>query len=259
MSLILYENTYIHPTAIIEPGAIIGEGSYIGPYSIIGANVIIGKKCQIFSHVVIEGNTKIGDNNRFFPFCVVGTEPQDKKYKGEITEVIIGNNNIFREGVTVNRGTGYSNGKTIIGNNNIFMAYSHIAHDCHIGSNVTLANGVFLAGHSIVEDYVVFGGYVGVGQFVRIGKYGMISAGSMVERDTPPYCIVGGDRATPKGINIVGLKRAGFDTKVIKELKLVFRKGYINKSERMSELKSILNTEPAIELLNFIEKNRIVI
>ena len=263
MRVTTYKNVYIHPTAVIYPGAELGENSYIGPYSVIESDVKLGRNCKLISHVVICGKVRIGDNNIFYPFTVIGGEPQDKKYKGEETEIIIGNNNIFREGVTVNRGTKTGIGKTVIGNNNMFMSYTHIAHDCIISDNITVANGVHFAGHCIVEEGVVFGGVVGVGQFVRIGKYGMIAAGSMVERNTPPFCLIGGDRAKPRGINVVGLKRAGFSPQEIKELKLIYRKIYIKKNcnllEEIKKLKEIVKSNCGRELIAFIEKNRVIV
>lgn len=212
----------IHPTAVIQDGARIEEGVEIGPYSVIGKDVTIGKGTVVSSHAVIEGWTTIGADCKIHQFVSIGTPPQDITYKGEKTEVIIGNNNVIREYVTVHRATAKAEKKTIIGNNNFLMAYVHIAHDCHIGSHIIMANAATLGGHITVEDYAVIGGLTGIHQFVRVGMYAMVGACSAVSQDVPPYVSAVGNRATLYGLNIVGLKRQGFSKKQVANIKQAY-------------------------------------
>jgi UDP-N-acetylglucosamine acyltransferase len=200
----------IHPTAIVEDGAQLGNNVKIGAYSIIGPNVKIGDDTIIKSHVVIEGHTTIGKKNEIHQFSSIGVPPQDKTYKGEPTETIIGDNNLFREGVTIHRATLKENLKTVVGNNGYFMAQVHIAHDCVIGNNVTLANGTMCAGHVKVGDFVQMGGACGVTPFCTVGKGVFIGAASAIDKDIPHYCTAFGNRIRLKGVNIIGLKRRGF-------------------------------------------------
>lgn len=247
----------IHQTSIISENCEIGNDVEIGPYCVIGSGVKIGSKCKFISHVVILDYTIIGDNNTFYPFVVIGGSPQDKKYKGEKTNVIIGNNNIFREGVTVHKGTSYGRGKTEIKNDNLFMVSSHIAHDCIINDNVILTNGSCLAGHITIGEGVFIGGMAGLKQYIEIGRFTMISAGSMVEQDVPPFCIAAGNRAKPKGINVVGLKRNGFNKETIQELTSVYKKLYISKLSIKSSIKQIDEnnlSDYGREFLSFIKK-----
>ncbi|PCJ31504.1 MAG: acyl-[acyl-carrier-protein]--UDP-N-acetylglucosamine O-acyltransferase [Gammaproteobacteria bacterium] len=219
----------IHKTAIIDPSARIAEDVSIGPYSIIGSNVEIGRGCEIKSHVVINGPTKIGENNKFFQFSSIGEEPQDKKYKGEDTALEIGDNNLFRENVTVNRGTVQGGGITKIGDNNWIMAYVHIAHDCIIGNDNILANNASLAGHVTVKDNVILGGFTLVSQFNEIGSYSFSAMGSVISRNVPPYVLVSGHMAKPIGVNVEGLRRHDFSDTQIKNVrqayKLIYRSG----------------------------------
>ncbi|MCX7822031.1 MAG: acyl-ACP--UDP-N-acetylglucosamine O-acyltransferase [Syntrophobacterales bacterium] len=219
----------IHPTAVVHRGAEIGEGTIIEPYVIIGPEVKIGKGNRIGAHTVIEGRTTIGEGNTIFPFVSIGLPPQDISYRDEPTEVVIGNRNIIREGVTIHRGTIRGTGLTKIGDDNYLMAYSHVAHDCVIGNHVILANCASLAGHVIISDYAVIGGLVGVHQFVRIGKYAFIGGLSGISMDIPPFMIAAGDRAKLYGPNIVGLRRAGFSPETIMSIKraykILFRSG----------------------------------
>ena len=198
----------------------------IGPYCVIGENVEIGKNCTLHSHVVITGNTKIGDNNIFYPFTSIGNAPQDLKYKGEESYLVIGHNNIFRENVTVNPGTIGGGLKTAINNNCLFMVGSHIAHDCLIESNVILANNATLAGHVQVHENAILGGNSAVHQYVKIGKYAMIGGMSGVEKNIIPYGLYTGIRSDLKGINIVGLKRKGLNSttinNILKCIKIIF-------------------------------------
>jgi UDP-N-acetylglucosamine acyltransferase len=216
----------IHSTAIVSKDAVIGKNVEIGPYTVIGANVTIGEGTVIGSHSVIEGETIIGKNNVFFPFVTIGVEPQDLKYKGEKTKLIIGDNNKIREFCSIHRGT-IAAGETRIGSNNLFLAYGHIAHDCRVGDNCIFSNNATLAGHVEVEDYVIIGGLTPIHQFVKIGSHAMIGGASAVNQDIAPFLIAEGNKAKTHGINIVGLKRRGFsdeDIDIIKDgYKIVFR------------------------------------
>lgn len=213
----------IHKTAIIDPSAKIADDVSIGPYSIIGPNVEIGQGCTIKSHVVINGPTKIGSNNQFYQFCSVGEDPQDKKYAGEATTLEIGNNNLIRENVTINRGTTQGGGITKIGDNNWIMAYVHIAHDCIIGNNNIFANNASLAGHVKIDDQVILGGFTLVSQFNYIGSHAFSAMGSVISRNIPPYVLVSGHMAKPVGINVEGLKRRQFSSMQIKNIKTAYK------------------------------------
>lgn len=216
----------IHEHAIIEPGAVIGNNVTIGPWTHIGKDVVIGDDCNISSHVVIKGPTKIGKGNRIFQFASIGEDCQDKKYAGEPTELIIGDNNMFRECVTVHRGTIQDDSKTVIGSNNLFMAYSHIAHDCIVGDNCILANNATLAGHVHLGDYAILGGMAGVHQFVHIGAHSFIAANAVVLKDVPPYVMASGHAASPFGLNSEGLKRRGFSKEDIMQIKRAYKEVY---------------------------------
>ncbi len=246
----------IHPTAVIQEGAIIGEGTSIGPYTVIGPQVVIGKNNKVGSHVVIEGITKIGDNNKIFQFASLGAEPQDLKYHGEPSSLTIGDNNIIREYVTLQPGTENGGMKTEIGSNCLFMACSHIGHDCKVGNNVILANSVGIAGHVTIEDWVIIGGLSGVHQFVRLGAHSYIAAGGMVGQDVPPFCTAQGDRAELVGINTVGLKRRGFTEEQIRNIKRVFKFLFLGEGvfkERLTSAKETFSEIPeALTMINFI-------
>jgi len=213
----------IHETAVIHPGAELGKDVSIGPYAIIGENVEVGDGCIIGPHVVIDGWTRIGSGNKFYQGASIGCEPQDLKFKGEKTFLVIGDDNIFREHVTISRGTGEGGGETRIGNDNFFMAYSHAAHDCHVGSHVVLTNAASLGGHVTVEDRVVIGGLSGVHQFTKIGKMAMVGGCTKVIRDVPPFVIVDGVPARVAGINVVGLRRNGLPPEIRDEIKKAYR------------------------------------
>ena len=213
----------VHKTAIVSSSAEIGPEVEIGPYTIIGDDVKIGKDTKIGPHVVIEGPTTIGERCKVFQFCSLGTVPQDLKFKNERSELIIGNNNTFRECVTINRGTEGGGAKTILADNVYLMAYSHVAHDCWLGNNVIMANGASLGGHIYIEDHAIIGGLVGVHQFVRIGSYAMVGGLSGVSKDVVPYVLVAGERVKLCGLNLVGLKRHGFPAEVITELKTAYK------------------------------------
>lgn len=216
----------IHATAVIDPSATIGDNVSIGPYSIIGPNVEIGNDCQIASHVVMNGPTRIGKNNQIYQFASIGEIPQDKKYAGEPTRLEIGDNNVIRESVTINRGTVQGGGITKIGNDNWIMAYVHIAHDCIIGNANTFANNATLAGHVIVDDFVILGGFTLVSQFNEIASYSFSAMGSVISRNVPPYVLVSGHMAKPVGVNVEGLKRHGFTEQQIKNVRKAYKLTY---------------------------------
>jgi len=216
----------IHPQAIIEAGAVIGKNVKIGPWTYVAANVVIGDHCEISSHVVINGPTTLGKGNRIFQFASIGEDCQDLKYAGEPTELVIGDNNTFRENCTVHRGTIQDNSLTKIGSNNLFMAYTHVAHDCMVGSHCILANGASIAGHVHVGDHAIIGGMTGVHQFCHIGAHSFIGANSLILKDIPPYVMASGQPAKPFGLNSEGLKRRGFDKDVILQIKRAYKAVY---------------------------------
>lgn len=214
----------IHPTAIVSPKAQLGDNVEIGPYSIIGDEVKIGANTIVKSHVVIDGDVEIGKNNIFFPFASIGLEPQDLKFQGEKSKVVIGDNNKIREHVTIHRGTKDGAMLTKVGNNCLLMVGVHIAHDCMVGDHVILANNATLAGHVEIEDHVIVGGLSAIRQFVRIGKHAMIGGMSGVENDVIPYGTVMGERASLAGLNLVGMKRRGISRDDIHALRNFFKK-----------------------------------
>ncbi|SPJ34182.1 acyl-ACP--UDP-N-acetylglucosamine O-acyltransferase [Kushneria phyllosphaerae] len=217
----------IHPSAIIDPAARLADDVEVGPFSVIGADVEIGAGSVIGPHVVVRGPTTMGCNNRVYQFATIGEDCQDKKYRGEVTRLEIGDNNIFREGVTVHRGTVQDQGVTRIGSGGLFMAYAHVAHDCVLGDNVILANQATLGGHVHIGDNVILGGLSAVHQFCHVGTYAMCGGGSIITKDIAAFVMVTGNPATTHGLNAEGIKRRGFDSEVISELrrayKLVFR------------------------------------
>ena len=215
--------TEIHATAIVDKSARLGEGVSVGAFSIIGPMVTLGDGCKVGPHVVIEGNTTIGKNNQFFQFSSVGAVPQDLKFHGEDSELIMGDNNIVRESATLHLGTENGGMVTRVGNNNLFMAYTHVAHDCQIGNFNIFANSATLAGHVEITNNVILGGLSAVHQFVRIGEYAMLAGGSMVGKDVPNYCIAQGDHASLKGINVIALKRNQFSEDDISLIRKVYR------------------------------------
>lgn len=218
------KQSFIHPTAIVEKGAELGAGVHIGAYCVIGANVRLGDRVELKSHVAVDGHTTIGEDTVVFPFASLGHAPQDLKYKGEKTELIIGARNKIREHVTMNPGTVQDKSKTVVGNDCLFMMSSHVAHDCIVGNNVILANNATLAGHVEVGDYVILGGLSAVHQFVRIGPFAIIGGMSGVEHDVIPYGLVKGERAHLAGLNYVGLERRGFTKDQIQGLMKAFKK-----------------------------------
>jgi len=213
----------IHPSAIVEPGAQLAEEVQVGAFCVIAANVTIESGTSIDAHVVVTGNTRIGRNNRIYSFCALGEIPQDKKYAGERTELVIGDGNTIREFCSLNAGTAQGGGVTRIGSDNWIMSYVHIAHDCAIGDHTVLANLTQLAGHVTVGDWAVLGGMVGVHQFVRIGAHAMCGGGSTLVQDVPPFVLCRGSPAKPFGINVEGLQRRAFDEETITALKRAYR------------------------------------
>jgi len=241
----------IHPTAIVAADAQVHDSVEIGPYSIIGAGVEIGEGTRIGPHVVIQGPTTIGRDNRIFQFASIGDEPQDMKYAGEPTRLIIGDRNTIRECVTINRGTVQDQGVTRLGNDNWIMAYVHIAHDCVVGDHVILANNVGLAGHSHVGDWAIFGGYSGLHQFCRAGAHCFMGKYAGVSQDVPAYVMVGGYPPAPHGINAEGLKRRGFTAGQIGNIrhayKLLYRSG-LKLAEALAEIEKLAAGQPELEI-----------
>jgi len=219
----------IHPTAIIDPAARVAADVKVGAYSVIGPHVEIAAGCEIASHVVINGPTKLGQNNKIYQFSSIGEDPQDKKFAGESTLLEIGDNNLIRENCTINRGTVQGGGITKIGDNNWIMAYVHVAHDCIIGNDNIFANNASLAGHVIIDDFVILGGFTLVSQFNYIGSHAFSAMGSVISRNIPPYVLVSGHMAKPIGVNVEGLKRRNFSDVQIKNIrqayKLIYRSG----------------------------------
>lgn len=213
----------IDRTALVSTQAELDSDVEIGPYSLIGPGVKIGKGTKIHAHVVIEGRTRLGENNTIFQFASVGSIPQDLKYRGEPSELIIGNHNTIREFVSLNPGTAGGGMVTRVGDHNLLMMYCHIAHDCSLGNHNIVANGATLGGHVVIEDFVIVGGLVGIHQFVRVGSGALVGAGSMVSKDVPPFCTVAGDRAKLHGLNVEGLRRRGFDKTRIDLVRSAYR------------------------------------
>lgn len=247
----------VHATALVDCHAELDSTVEVGPYSILGPRVKVGPRTVIGPHVVIEGDTTIGADNRLFQFAAIGAIPQDLKYAGEPTKLVIGDRNQVREFATLHIGTAGGGGVTRVGDRNLFMANSHVAHDCQVGSGVVLANSVALAGHVTVGDHVVLGGLAAVHQFSRIGRHAFIAAGALVTMDIPPYCMAQGDRAQLVGINSIGLTRHGFSDEVVAKIKaaykILFRSG-LGLREALGRVKAELAGQPEIlELVGFIE------
>ena len=249
----------IHEQAIIEEGAVIGNNVTIGPWTYVSKNVVIGDDCHISANVVINGPTRIGKGNRIFQFASIGEDCQDLKYAGEPTELIIGDNNVFRESCTIHRGTIQDQGITQIGNNNLFMAYTHVAHDCMVGNNCILANNASIAGHVHVGDYAILGGMSGVHQFCHIGAHSFVAATSLVLKDVPPYVMASGNAAKPFGLNAEGLKRRGFTAETIRSIKQAYRKVYrqgLTIEAAMKEIKeTIENSDELTTFTDFIKSS----
>jgi UDP-N-acetylglucosamine acyltransferase len=253
----------IHPSAIIHQGAELAEGVEIGPYAVIGSNVRIGKGTSVGAHSVIEGWTTIGENNRISHLASIGAAPQDLKYKGEETTLVIGDSNVIREFATIHRGTPSGRGTTVMGSNCMLMAYSHIAHDCRVGSNVVMANSATLAGHVTIENNVIFGGLCAVHQFTRIGEFVMVGGGTMVAQDILPYTIAVSEarrEASLRGLNLIGLKRNGFSDELIRDLKNAYKILAFSKlklPDAMERIRNVIRQSPQRDhLIEFIEGSK---
>jgi len=251
----------IHPTAIVDPKADIGDQVEIGPYSIIEGGVTIGPKTRIGPHVVVREGSQMGKQCQVFQFASLGEAPQAVAYKGEKTLLVMGDHNIVREFVTLNRGTAPGGGKTVIGHGNLFMAYSHVAHDCQIGNQVILANAATLAGHITIEDYAIIGGLAAIHQFCRIGTHAFISGMTGITLDVPPYMLASGSRARLFGLNTVGLKRFHFSEASVKALKkayrIIYRSGLtLERAVKQVKEDGISQLPEVQHLLQFIQQSK---
>ena len=247
----------IHSTALIAPDAQLAADVEIGAYSVVGPGVTIGAGTWVGPHAVIEGPTTIGCENRIFQFASIGAIPQDKKYGGEDSELVIGDRNVIREFVTLNRGTGEGGGATRIGSDNWIMAYAHVAHDCTVGNHTVFSNNATLAGHVSVDDYAILSGFAGVHQFCRIGAHAFVGMGCLVNGDVPPFVMIAADYGRPRGINAEGLKRRGFDADRIAAIKRAYRALYLgnrSQAEARAELAAIAaDSKDVAVMLDFIE------
>jgi UDP-N-acetylglucosamine acyltransferase len=248
----------IHAQAIVAPGAKLGEGVKVGAYAMVGEDAELGDGCVVHAHAIVQGPAKFGKNNVFHAFSVIGGDPQDYTYRGERTELVAGDDNIFREYVTVNRGTQKGGGKTKLGSGNFFLAYSHVGHDCQVGSNTLFVNGATLAGHVAVEDFVTVGAFCPVHQFCRIGRYAYIGAATVITQDVPPFSKIVTERETKSfGINAIGLERKGFSAERVQALKRAYRlllRSKLNTSQALAEMrKSLADSADVRELIEFIE------
>ena len=247
----------IHAMAVVEPGARLGADVKIGPYCVVGPDVELGDGVELVSHVVVAGATRVGPRTRIYPFASIGHPPQDLKYKGEPSRLEIGADNVIREHVTMNPGTGGGGLLTRVGDHCLFMIGSHVAHDCRIGNHVVMANNATIGGHVEIDDWAILGGLVAVHQFVRIGKHAIIGGMSGVENDVIPYGSAMGDRARLGGLNIVGLKRRGFDRNALHDIRRAFRLLFADEGtmvERLADVAELFpENEPVMEIVRFIQ------
>jgi len=242
----------IHPTAQVAPDAELGENVEIGAYAVIGPGVVIGAHTRIGPHAILQGPARLGAHNEIFPFASIGSAPQDKKYKGEPTRLEVGDRNVIREFVTLNRGTTKDEGVTRIGDDNLFMAYSHVAHDCRVGSHCVLANTATLGGHVHVGDWVIMGGFSGVHQFCKVGAHAFIANNAAVTRDVPPYVMAVGQPAAAHSVNAEGLKRRGFTPQQIRNLRNAFRLLYrsgLKLADATAQLAAIAEEQPEVRAI----------
>ncbi|MBZ4419988.1 acyl-ACP--UDP-N-acetylglucosamine O-acyltransferase [Myxococcus sp. RHSTA-1-4] len=250
----------VHPTAVVHPGARLHETVEVGPYSVIGPQVTIGAGSRVGPHVVIEGRTTLGARNHIFQFASVGADPQDLKYAGEDTELVLGDDNLVREFVSLHKGTAGGGGATRIGSGNLFMANSHVAHDCIVGNGCRIGNGSALAGHVTMEDHVIISGLAAVHQFTRLGKHAFISGGSMVTMDIPPYATAQGDRAELVGLNTVGLERSGYSKEQMERIKEAHRilfRSKLGLQDALARLRTELGGNPEVDhLIDFIMQSK---
>ena len=250
----------IHPTAIIDPSAELAEDVRVGPFSMVGAGVQIDSGTVVGSHVVIKGPTRIGKNNRIYQFSSVGEDTQDMKYRGEPTRLEIGDRNVIREYCTIHRGTVQDKSLTQLGSDNLLMAYTHVAHDCVVGSHVIMANAASIAGHVLVDNYAILGGFTLVHQFCKIGQYSFSAMGSIISRDIPPYVLVGGQPTKPHGINAVGLERHGFSQDAIRQIKKAYKivyKSGLKLDASIETLEEMVAETAEVEcLVNFLKQTQ---
>ena len=250
----------VHPTALVSPGAELGKDVEIGAYCVIGAHVRIGDECRLGPHVVVSGHTEIGERNEIHSFATIGMPPQDLKYHGEPTRLRIGSDNVIREYVNVNIGTSLGGAETTIGDRNLIMAYSHIAHDCHVGSHTIMANAATLGGHVAVEDHATVGAFSGIHQFCRIGRHAFVGGYSVVTKDALPYLKTVGNRARVFGVNSLGLRRRGFTERTLDQLRSAYRilfQSKLNTSQAVARLKEeMAGTEEIDVLIRFISSSR---
>ncbi len=250
----------VHPTAVVHPDAQLHETVEVGAFAVIGPKVRIGEGTKVGPHVVIEGRTTLGARNRVFQFSSLGAAPQDLKYGGEDTELIIGDENQIREFTTLHIGTGGGGGATRVGHRNLFMANSHVAHDCVVGNGCILANSAALGGHVQVEDHVILSGLTAVHQFTRLGRHAFIAGGAMVVMDVPPYCMAQGDRAELAGLNTVGLERHGFGEERIARIKEAYRilfRSKLGVAEALAKMKAELGGNPEIDhFIDFVAQSK---
>ncbi len=246
----------VHPTAQVHPEARLDKSVKVGPYAVIGPNVTIGPNCRIGAHAMVDGWTTLGADNELYPGAVIGTAPQDVRYKGEEAWVEVGDRNVFREYVTINRAYNHL-GKTIVGSDNLLMACTHVGHNCILGNHIIMTNYCGLAGHVVVEDYVVFGGYAGIHQFVRVGTMAMVGGQAKVIKDIPPYCIVDGSPARIYEINSIGLKRRGLTSATRANLRKAFRlltRSGLNMTEAVAAIRQQVEAGPEIDhLIEFVQ------
>ena len=249
----------IHPQAIVSPEAKIGAGVEVGAFAVVGAGVELGEGCVLYPHAVVEGPARFGTRNVFYPFCVIGGDPQDYTFRGERVELEAGEGNIYRECVTIGRGTVKGGKTTRVGNNNFFLAYSHVGHDCQVGSNTLFVNGATLAGHVTVEDFVTVGAFSPVHQFCRLGRYAYIGANTVITQDVLPFSLIVTERETKCfGPNTIGLERKGFSAERIKTLQKAFRlllRSRKNTTQALEEMrKTLADSEDVREMIGFVEK-----
>jgi UDP-N-acetylglucosamine acyltransferase len=256
----IHPSAQIHPTAVIEEGAVIGANVKVGPFCYIDSKVDIGEGTELLSHVVVKGPTKIGRDNRIFQFASVGEECQDLKYKGEDTQLIIGDRNTIRESVTIHRGTVQDGGITQVGSDNLFMINTHVAHDCKIGDRCIFANNATLAGHVTVADHAIIGGMSAIHQFCHIGEHVMLGGGSIVVQDVPPYVMAQGNHCAPFGVNIEGLKRRGFEKPEIHAIrrayKALYRSGLTLEAAKEEIAKEAVTYSSIQRFLDFLDNSQ---
>jgi UDP-N-acetylglucosamine acyltransferase len=249
----------IHATAIVAPDAVLGDGVDVGAYAVVGPGVEIGPRTRIGAHATIHCHTRLGADNVVHPYASVGDAPQDKKYKGEPTRLVVGDRNVIREFVTLNRGTTKDRGVTTIGDDNLFMAYSHVAHDCLVGSQCVLANSATLGGHVVLGDWVIMGGFAAIHQFCKVGAHAFLANNAAVTRDVPPYVMAVGAPAKPHSINSEGLKRRGFSAPQIRNLRTAYRVLYrsgLRLEDALEQLRRLADEQPELQaLVDFIPQS----